>query len=228
MDGKNLALGNVRFMKKLGVDVDAQVEQIAKLEAQAKTVIVLSVSGKLAGIIAVADAVKEKAGNTVAQLKKEGLKVVMITGDNQATAKAIANELGIDAFEAEVLPDQKLEIVKKYQQAGEKVAFVGDGINDAPAITQADLGIAVGTGTDIAIESGQIVLIGGGPEKVIEAIKLARDTHRIIKQNLFWAFFYNVVGIPVAAIGLLNPIIASAAMAFSSVSVVLNSLRLRK
>jgi len=223
-----LALGNVRFMKKLGVDVDAQVEQIAKLEAQAKTVIVLSVSGKLAGIIAVADAVKEKAGNTVAQLKKEGLKVVMITGDNQATAKAIANELGIDAFEAEVLPDQKLEIVKKYQQAGEKVAFVGDGINDAPAITQADLGIAVGTGTDIAIESGQIVLIGGGPEKVIEAIKLARDTHRIIKQNLFWAFFYNVVGIPVAAIGLLNPIIASAAMAFSSVSVVLNSLRLRK
>jgi len=228
MDGKNLALGNVRFMKKLGVDVDAQVEQIAKLEAQAKTVIVLSVSGKLAGIIAVADAVKEKAGNTVAQLKKEGLKVVMITGDNQATAKAIANELGIDAFEAEVLPDQKLEIVKKYQQAGEKVAFVGDGINDAPAITQADLGIAVGTGTDIAIESGQIVLIGGGPEKVIEAIKLACDTHRIIKQNLFWAFFYNVVGIPVAAIGLLNPIIASAAMAFSSVSVVLNSLRLRK
>lgn len=226
IDGKDVALGNIRLMKKLGIDFP--VDQIAQLEDQAKTVIALSVSGRLAGIIAVADAVKDKAAKTVLDLKRQGLKVVMITGDNKATAKAIADELGIDAFEAEVLPDQKLEIVKKYQEQGEKVAFVGDGINDAPAITQADLGIAVGTGTDIAIESGQIVLIGGGPEKVISAIKLARDTNRIIKQNLFWAFFYNIVGIPVAALGLLNPMIASAAMAFSSVSVVLNSLRLRK
>ncbi len=228
VDDREVSIGNLGMMKKMSVDVSRAQGDIAGLQKQAKTVVMLAVAGKLLGIIAVADAVKDKAVQTVADLKKQGLKVVMITGDNKETAVAIADELGIGAFEAEVLPEQKLDIVKKYQQAGEKVAFVGDGINDAPAITQADLGIAVGTGTDIAIESGQIVLIGGGPEKVIEAIKLARQTDRIIKQNLFWAFIYNIIGIPVAAFGFLNPMIASATMAFSSVSVVLNSLRLRK
>lgn len=202
--------------------------QIEALQNQAKTTVVVTVEGKLVGIIGIADATKAHAKETVEQLKRDGLEVVMITGDHTRTAEAIAKELGIDSFEAEVMPEDKLKLVKERQDAGKKVAFVGDGINDAPAITQADLGIAVGSGTDIAIEAGQIVLVGGGPEKIPSAIKLAIRTYSIIKQNMFWAFFYNVVAIPLAAAGFLNPIVASAAMAFSSISVVLNSLRLRK
>jgi len=175
----------------------------------------------------VADAPKKMAKEAIAALRARGLRVAMITGDHQKTAEVIARQLGLDEFVAQVFPDQKLEIVKEWQAKGKRVAFVGDGINDAPALTQADLGIAMGTGSDIAIEAGQIVLVGGGPEKVSDAIALSQKTYRTIKQNLFWAFFYNVAAVPLAAIGLLNPVIASAAMAFSSVSVVLNSLRLR-
>jgi len=152
----------------------------------------------------------------------------MLTGDNTQTARAIANAVGIDEVHAEVMPEDKLRLVKEAQAKGKRVAFVGDGINDAPALIQADLGIAMGTGTDIAIESGQIVLVGGEPTKIPEAIHISRKTFSAIKQNLFWAFLYNVLGIPLAALGLLNPMIAAAAMAFSSISVLLNSLRLKR
>ncbi len=152
----------------------------------------------------------------------------MLTGDHTSTAQAMAKQLGLKSVISEVLPGGKLAEVQRMQKEGKKVVFVGDGINDAPALTQADLGIAMGSGSDIAIEAGQMVLVGGGPEKVVAALKLTNDTYRIIKQNLFWAFIYNIIGIPLAAFGLLNPIIASGAMAFSSVSVVFNALRLRK
>jgi Cu+-exporting ATPase len=188
----------------------------------------LAIDRTVVATFQIADAPRPTAKGAVAELRRIGLEVVMITGDHTDTAQAIAAELGIEQVEAEVLPDRKLEIVKEWQQKGKRVAFVGDGINDAPALTQADLGIAVGSGTDIAIEAGQIVLVGGGPEKVVASIKLARATYRGIIQNLFWAFFYNVAAIPLAALGLLNPIIAAGAMAFSSVSVVLNSLRIKR
>lgn len=228
VNGEVVLIGNVNFLSDAGVDMKSAAVDISKLQDQGKTVVMLARAKTLVAIFAIADTVKPAARETVKALTKSGLDVLMITGDNKRTALAIAKELGIDSVEADVLPDQKLEIVKKWQKQGKKVAFVGDGINDAPALTQADLGIAVGSGTDIAIEAGQIVLVGGGPEKVIEAIALSKLTYNVIKQNLFWAFIYNIVGIPLAAFGLLNPIIASGAMAFSSVSVVLNSLRIRK
>jgi len=178
--------------------------------------------------LAVADAPRPGAREAIAMLLRMGLESVMVSGDNRRTAEAVARELGISRVEAEVHPDQKAAIVMEHQRSGHKVAFVGDGINDAPALAQADLGVAMGSGTDIAIEVGQIVLVGGGPEKVGEAIMLARLTYRGIRQNLFWAFFYNAVAIPFAAIGLLNPMVAAGAMAFSSISVVLNSLRLKR
>lgn len=226
--GKSVHIGNPAFMHEQGVDMRSVESEIKRLQGEAKTVAVLSVAQKAAGAFGIADAPRATAAQAVRDLTRSGFEVVMITGDHRQTAEAIGRELGITAIEAEVLPDQKLEIVRRYQQQGKKVAFVGDGINDAPALTAADLGIAVGSGTDIAIEAGQIVLVGGGPEKVVEAIRLARRTYRVILQNLFWAFVYNVLGIPLAALGLLNPVIASLAMAFSSVSVVTNSLRLRR
>jgi P-type Cu+ transporter len=226
VSGKSVLIGSPKVLKeKVSPE---NVNKIESLQNEAKTTVVVIVDDKLVGIIGIADATKEHAKETVEQLKKDGLEVVMITGDHKRTAEAIAKELGIDSFEAEVMPEDKLKLVKERQEKGQKVAFVGDGINDAPAITQADLGIAVGSGTDIAIEAGQIVLVGGGPEKIPAAITLAKRTYMIIKQNMFWAFFYNVVAIPLAAVGFLNPMLASAAMAFSSISVVLNSLRLRK
>ncbi|MDG1950465.1 MAG: heavy metal translocating P-type ATPase, partial [bacterium] len=201
-----------------------QSEEILRLQKQAKTVVVVQMNETILGTLAIADAVKEHAKETVGQLRERGLEIVMITGDNRVTASAIANELGITEVAAEVLPDQKMQIVRDWQGRGKKVAFVGDGINDAPAITQADLGIAIGTGTDIAIEAGQIVLVGGDPRKIPMALHLSQQTYSTIKQNLFWAFFYNTAAVPLAALGFLNPMLASGAMAFSSVSVVLNSL----
>lgn len=227
IDGQKVRVGNVALMSESGVDLQDVAGEIARLQDEAKTVVVVATDTVALGVIAIADAPRAQAKQAVAELTRSGLAVMMLTGDHRRTAEAIALQLGITELQAEVMPDRKLAIVKELQTAGNKVAFVGDGINDAPALTQADLGIAMGSGTDIAIEAGQIVLVGGGPEKVVDGIRLARKTYRTIKQNLFWAFVYNVVGIPLAALGLLNPIIASAAMAFSSISVVLNSLRLR-
>lgn len=227
--GVKVRIGQSRWMDELQITLPQILQDtIAKLSEEGKTVVIVARDSKAIGAIGIADELKPMAKETIADLKQKGIGVVMITGDQIRTAEAIAKRLGIEDVRAQVFPDQKLEIVKVAQSKGQKVAFVGDGINDAPAITQADLGIAVGSGTDIAIEAGQIVLVGGGPEKVIQAIGLSRRTNRTIMQNLFWAFIYNTIGIPLAAIGLLNPIIASAAMAFSSISVVLNSLRLKR
>ncbi len=179
-------------------------------------------------MIAIADQLKSDAKAAIDELHAQGIHTVMITGDNEKTAAAIAARLGIKRVFAEVLPHEKAEKVRELQKEGARVAFVGDGINDAPALAQADLGIAMGTGTDIAIEAGNIVLVKGSPLKVVEAIALARLTFRTIRQNLFWAFFYNVAAIPLAAIGWLNPMIAAGAMAVSSISVVGNSLRIRR
>jgi len=199
-----------------------------KLENEAKTVMVVTKNEELVGLIAVADTLKTDAFEAVKQLKERGIEAIMLTGDNKKTAQAIASKLGMSNVLAEVLPQDKAAKVKELQDQGKKVAFVGDGINDAPALAQADLGIAVGTGTDIAIEAGNIVLVKGSPLKAVEALGLSQITFRTIKQNLFWAFFYNIVALPLAAFGLLNPMIAAAAMGLSSVSVVGNSLRIKR
>ncbi|MBI4592127.1 copper-translocating P-type ATPase [Candidatus Uhrbacteria bacterium] len=227
VEGKKVIVGSPSYMNAF-VPIGTITSSIEQWQSEGKTVVVACVDGELAGLLAIADAPKSTAEVAVAELKRMGKEVVMVTGDNRRTAEAIARELGINQVEADVLPGTKLEVVKAWQTKGKRVAYVGDGINDAPALTQADLGIAVGSGTDVAIEAGQIVLVGGGPEKVVSGLKLAATTYRGIKQNLFWAFFYNVIAIPLAAVGLLNPLIASAAMAFSSVSVVLNSLRIKR
>lgn len=227
-NGQRLVIGNAIFLSEQGLQLKSVMKDVIELQEKGMTVSMIALDKKILGILGIADTLKPHAREAVAALKLLNLEVLMITGDHSRTARAIAEEVGIEQVEADVLPSKKLEIVKKWQQQGKQVAFVGDGINDAPALTQADLGIAIGSGTDVAIEAGQIVLVGGGPEKIPEAIHLSRVTDRAIKQNLFWAFFYNVAAIPLAALGLLNPVIASIAMAFSSVSVVLNSLRIRK
>ena len=184
---------------------------------------------KLVGMIAVADTLKEDAKVAIERLRAQGIETVMMTGDNRRTAEAIAGQIGIDMMFAEVLPQDKARArCGQLQQKGKRVAVVGDGINDAPALVQADLGIAIGTGTDIAIEAGNIVLVKGHPLKVLEALALSRLTFKTIKQNMFWAFFYNVAAIPLAALGVLNPMIAAAAMAGSSLTVVGNSLRIKR
>ena len=224
--GRQLFLGNARYIIENSTGKIPQ--DYERLSNEGKTTVILADSKNILGLVAIADVPRPEAKTAITGMHKLGLQVMMITGDNKRTAEAIGRELGIDLIEAEVLPEQKLAIVKSWQEKGKKVAFAGDGINDAPALTQADLGIAIGSGTDVAIEAGQIVLVGGGPEKILEAIHISRVTDRGIKQNLFWAFFYNFGAIPLAAFGFLNPIIASGAMAFSSVSVVLNSLRIKK
>lgn len=227
VDGKKIVVGSPNYMDT-NRSGDRFASKVESWQAQGKTVVVASADDQLLGVLAIADAPKASAQAAVAELKRMGREVVMVTGDNRKTAEAIARELGIEQIEADVMPGTKLEVVRVWQSKGKRVAYVGDGINDAPALTQADLGIAVGSGTDVAIEAGQIVLVGGGPEKVVSGLKLTAATYRGIKQNLFWAFFYNIAAIPLAAFGLLNPLIASAAMAFSSVSVVLNSLRIKR
>jgi len=224
-----IIIGNSLLMKETGINLDAKARTAwDQLEGQAKTVVGVTRNKYLLGLIAIADIAKDDARDAVRQLHEQGIQTAMITGDNQKTAVAIGSQLGITTIFAQVLPQDKAEKVKGLQDQGLKVAFVGDGINDAPALVQADLGIAMGTGTDIAIEAGNIVLVKGSPMKVVESLQLARLTFKTIKQNLFWAFFYNVAALPLAAFGLLNPIIAAGAMAFSSVSVVGNSLRIKR
>jgi Cu+-exporting ATPase len=234
VDSKRVLLGNVRLMEGRGVPLKGMAEKAEGLSGQGKTPMFLAIDGRCAGIIAVADTLKENSKEAVETLHRMGLEVVMLTGDNERTAKAIARQIGIDRVLAEVLPETKAEEIRKLQAEGKKVGMVGDGINDAPALAQANVGIAIGTGTDVAMESSDITLIGGDLRGVVTAIALSKATMRNIKQNLFWAFAYNTILIPVAAgvlfpfFGiLLNPIFAAGAMAFSSVTVVSNALRLR-
>lgn len=221
-------IGSPRLITELGIALGDLGAKIESLEHEAKTVVCVIKNNELTGLIAIADTIKTDTKEAISKLKAMGISSIMISGDNQRTAQAIAKDAGIDTVLAEVLPQDKAAEVKKLQAQGKKVAFVGDGINDAPALVQADLGIAVGTGTDIAIESGELVLVKGSPLKVVQAIQLSQKTFKTIKQNLFWAFFYNVAAIPLAALGFLNPMIAGAAMAFSSFSVVGNSLRIKR
>lgn len=231
VDGVQVQAGRAANLAKLpGAEAAALATQAAELESRGSTVVAVYVAGAPAGIVAVADTVKPEAAPAVAELRDLGMDVVLLTGDNAGAAQAVAAAVGIaaDAVIAGVLPGDKLAEVRRLQEAGRTVAMVGDGVNDAPALAQADLGIAMGTGTDAAIEAGDITLVSGDPRKVAESIRLARRTLGTIRGNLFWAFAYNVAAIPIAAAGLLTPMLAGAAMAFSSVFVVLNSLRLRR
>jgi Cu+-exporting ATPase len=233
VDGTKVAFGNRRLMVREGIDIARFEDRIGELEGQGKTVMLVGVNGaKLAGIIAVADTLKDNSKEAVERLSKMGVAVYMITGDNRRTAEAIASQAGIkpENVLAEVLPENKAEEVAKLQDKGLVVAMVGDGINDTPALAKADVGIAMGAGTDVAMETGGIVLIKNDLRDVVTAIELSRATMRKIHQNFFWALGYNTLGIPVAAVGLLSqfPWIAGAAMAFSSVSVVTSSLLLRR
>jgi Cu+-exporting ATPase len=235
VDGRRLLLGNAKLLRDRGIAFADAEERAAELAQDGKTPVFAAVDGTFAGLIAVADPVKLESREAVAAMRRMGLEVVMMTGDNRRTANAVARHVGIERVLSEVLPEAKAREVKRLQQAHKLVGMVGDGINDAPALAQADVGIAIGTGTDVAIEASDITLIRGDLRGVVTAIALSRATIRTVKQNLFWAFIYNVIGIPIAA-GLLypftgwllSPIIASAAMSFSSVSVVTNSLRLRR
>jgi Cu+-exporting ATPase len=235
VDNRSILLGNKKLMEDRGVKADDLESRADQLAAEGKTPVYLALDGQVSALIAVADTLKENSLQAVEKLKDLGLEVVMLTGDNRKTAEAIAAKAGIERVVSEVLPEDKVLEIKRLQSGGKRVAMVGDGINDAPALAQADIGIAIGSGTDVAVEASDITLIKDDLEGVVSAIDLSKKTIKTIKQNLFWAFFYNTAGIPVAAgilypfFGiLLNPILASAAMAFSSVSVVSNSLRLRR
>lgn len=228
VDNKEILVGTRKLMNSYNVDILNVLPVMEELEANGKTAMLASIEGQYAGLVAVADTVKETSKKAIKRLHDMNIEVIMMTGDNQRTATAIGREVGIDHVIAEVLPEGKAEEVKKLQAAGKKVAMVGDGINDAPALAVADIGMAIGTGTDVAMEAADITLIRGDLNSIADAIIMSHKTMRNIKQNLFWAFGYNVLGIPIAAVGLLAPWVAGAAMAFSSVSVVLNALRLQK
>jgi Cu+-exporting ATPase len=231
--GKQVAVGNAELFRDLSVDPGTLLDRAEALRKEGQTVMLVAVDGKAAGIVGVADPIKESTPNAIRELRAAGLKIIMVTGDNATTAKAVADKLGIE-FEADVLPQKKADVVKERQQKGSVVAMAGDGVNDAPALAQADIGIAMGTGTDVAMEAGGITLLKGDLRGILRARHLSKSTMRNIRENLFFAFVYNVVGVPLAAgvlfpaFGLLlNPMIAAAAMSFSSVSVIGNALRLR-
>ena len=227
--GEKISLGNHKMMDRDGAILGRDLsDEFEKESSKGRTVTFVSIGDKVVGLFSVSDSAKDNSKQAISELHQMGISVVLLTGDNEKTAAAVSGELGIDNYFAGVMPSEKANIIKKLQKEGKHVAFVGDGINDSPALAQADLGIAIGTGTDIAIETGDFVLIKGDPYKVVDAIKLARKTYKIIKQNLFWAFVYNVIFVPVAGLGLLQPVFASIAMSLSSVSVVGNSLRIRR
>ncbi|MDK2824589.1 MAG: P-type Cu+ transporter [Clostridia bacterium] len=228
VDNKQVLLGTRKLMKERNIAYEQAEELMSELENKGKTAMLMALDGVIAGIIAVADTVKENSLEAIKELQNLGIDVVMITGDNKRTAQAIAQQVGITHVLAEVLPEDKANEVEKLKAQGKKVGMVGDGINDAPALATADVGMAIGTGTDVAMEAADITLMRGDLRGIAASIKLSRATMRNIKQNLFWALIYNTLGIPIAAIGLLNPVIAGGAMAFSSVSVVSNALRLKR
>lgn len=228
INGKEIIVGTRKLMNQNNVDISGIQIVMEDLEANGKTAMLASIEGTYAGLIAVADTIKDSSKKAIKRLKEMNIDVIMMTGDNERTATAIGREVGIDHVIAEVLPEGKAEEVKKLQESGKKVAMVGDGINDAPALAVADIGMAIGTGTDVAMEAADITLIRGDLNSIADAIIMSHKTMKNIKQNLFWAFAYNTLGIPIAAVGLLAPWVAGAAMAFSSVSVVLNALRLQR
>jgi Cu+-exporting ATPase len=229
IDNKEILVGNRKLMQRYKIDLpESQINKILELEANGKTVMLTAIDGKYSGFIAVADTVKNTSKSAIARLKSLGLEVMMITGDNERTAKAIASQVGIEHIFADILPGGKAEQVKKLQDTGKFVAMVGDGINDAPALASANIGIALSSGTDIAGEAAGIILMRNDLNAVADAILLSKQTMKNIKQNLFWALAYNCLAIPVAAMGYLSPWLAGAAMSVSSVSVVLNALRLQK
>ncbi len=228
IEGKKVYIGNRRLMEEINLEIDVIENELLRLEEEGKTAMILAVDRQISGIIAVADRIKDSSKKAVEALKHIGLEIYMMTGDNQRVANAIAKQVGIYNVLAEVLPENKAEAVEKLREKGKFVGMVGDGLNDAPALAASDVGFAIGTGTDVAMEAAGITLMSGDLRGVVTAIRLSHRTMQTIKQNLFWAFFYNSVGIPIAALGFLNPMIGGAAMAFSSVSVVGNSLRLKK
>ncbi|NQE00038.1 copper-translocating P-type ATPase, partial [Staphylococcus xylosus] len=228
IDGKSLLVGNRKFLEDYQVTISSSELQLSKFEQSGKTAMLIAIDQKLRGTIAVADTVKDSTNKAIQQLHDLNIEVVMLTGDNQRTAEAIASQVGIDIVIAQVLPEEKAAKIRSLQANNKTVAMVGDGVNDAPALVQADIGIAIGTGTEVAIEAADITILGGDLLLVPKAITASKSTIRNIRQNLFWAFGYNVAGIPIAALGLLAPWIAGAAMALSSVSVVTNALRLKR
>jgi Cu+-exporting ATPase len=235
VDGRRVVLGNRRLLEAEGVPSHSLLERVERLRGEGQSVVVLAVDGKVAGLLGVVDPVKQTTPEAIGALREAGVEVVMLTGDGKATALAVAGRLGIDRVEAEVLPDQKAQVVARLQSEGRVVAMAGDGVNDAPALARADVGIAMGTGTDVAMESAPVTLVKGDLRGIARARRLSAATMRNIRQNLFFAFVYNVLGVPIAAgalypvVGLLlSPMIASAAMSLSSVSVIGNALRLRR
>ena len=235
VEDQQIALGNRAMMQHLGIDPDPLAEQAEALRSEGQTAMFVAVAGKLAGLLGVADPIKESTREAIKLLHESGVQIVMLTGDSRTTAEAVAKQLGIDRVEAEVLPEQKAQVIKQLQAEGRNIAMAGDGINDAPALAQADVGIAMGTGTDVAIESASVTLIKGDLRGIAKCRLLSQKTMRNIRQNLFFAFIYNAAGVPIAAgvlypaFGLLlSPIIAAAAMTFSSVWVIGNALRLRQ
>lgn len=235
VDGSTVAAGNENLLESLGINAGDLSKRADRLRAEGRTVMLIAINGKAAGLIGVADPIKDSTAEAIQDLHAEGIRVVMLTGDNHITAKTVADKLRIDQVHAEVLPEQKAELIKQLQADGRIVAMAGDGINDAPALAQAQVGIAMGTGTDVAIESAGVTLIKGDLRGIVRARRLSRATMRNIRENLFFAFIYNTAGVPIAAgvlypfFGiLLSPMIAAAAMSFSSVSVIGNSLRLRQ
>jgi len=232
---KKIVLGNKKLMEQMDLHVSAHIEnEIVAEQKLGKTVSYISINGKVEGYVCITDAIKESSKQAITTLQQEGIEVIMLTGDNNNTAKTVANQLNLTNYKAEYLPEDKLNFIKELQERGKVVAMAGDGINDAPALAQANIGIAMGTGTDVAIESAEVTLVKGDLLGIVKAIKLGKKVMKNIKQNLFFAFIYNVLGVPIAAGALypafgllLSPMIAAAAMSFSSVSVIINSLRLR-